>query len=105
MFDLDDLLRMVRYDRDEVDVRRWSWPWQIFRLGAWALWVDTVWVARRVGYWIRPYDMRADARRWRWQARQRCQFSGGGLGAAWDALDRQRTQREAQGGHDDDGAG
>jgi hypothetical protein len=26
----------------------------------------------RVGYWIRPYDMLADRRRWRWQKARRC---------------------------------
>lgn len=30
------------------------------------------WAARRVGYWLRPYDMLADRRRWFWQPRQRC---------------------------------
>lgn len=28
------------------------------------------WAARRVGYWIRPYDMILDARRWFWQPRR-----------------------------------
>ncbi len=28
-------------------------------------------------YWIRPYDMIADRRRWKWQPRTRCQWSGG----------------------------
>lgn len=40
--------------------------------------VETRWWARRVGYWFRPYDMLADARRWRWQPRQRCRFAQGG---------------------------
>jgi hypothetical protein len=35
------------------------------------------WAVVRVGYRIRPYDMLADARRWAWQPRQRCQFFGG----------------------------
>jgi len=26
------------------------------------------------GYWIRPYDMFADRRRWRWQPPEVCQF-------------------------------
>lgn len=30
------------------------------------------WAATRVGYWLRPYDMLADSRRWCWQPRQRC---------------------------------
>jgi hypothetical protein len=30
------------------------------------------WALGRVGYWIRPYDMLADRRRWRWQARTKC---------------------------------
>ena len=36
------------------------------------------WWLRRVGYWFRPYDMLLDARRWRWQPRQRCGFAQGG---------------------------
>lgn len=35
------------------------------------------WAAERVGYWIRPYDMIADARRWFWQRRARCGWSLG----------------------------
>jgi hypothetical protein len=35
-------------------------------------WAEVYWLAETVGYWIRPYDMLADARRWRWQPRQRC---------------------------------
>lgn len=30
------------------------------------------WWLQTIGYWIRPYDMLADRRRWRWQPRQRC---------------------------------
>jgi len=37
------------------------------RLAAYA-----VWVFQTAGYWIRPYDMIADRRRWFWQPRQRC---------------------------------
>lgn len=33
------------------------------------------WLAKRLGYIIRPYNMLADARRWRWQPRERCQWS------------------------------
>ena len=29
-------------------------------------WIDSL------GYWIRPYDMIADRRRWRWRAATRC---------------------------------
>lgn len=28
-----------------------------------------------VEYWVRPYDMLADARRWFWERPQRCGFS------------------------------
>jgi len=41
------------------------------------LWAVLVWAAQSAGYWIRPYDMLADRRRWRWQPRQRCGFSYG----------------------------
>lgn len=30
-----------------------------------------------VGYWLRPYDMLADRRRWWWQERHPCQHSDG----------------------------
>lgn len=30
-----------------------------------------------LSYEIRPYDMLADSRRWFWQPRKRCQWSGG----------------------------
>lgn len=32
------------------------------------------WLVESAGYWIRPYDMLADRRRWRWQPAQRCGF-------------------------------
>lgn len=35
------------------------------------------WALESAGYWLRPYDMLADRRRWRWQPRQRCGFSYG----------------------------
>ncbi len=35
------------------------------------------WAVARLGYWVRPYDMLADSRRWRWQARFPCQWSDG----------------------------
>lgn len=38
---------------------------------------EAAWLAQSVGYWIRPYDMLADRRRWRWQKPQRCGFSYG----------------------------
>lgn len=28
---------------------------------------DLRYAAQSIGYWIRPYDMLADRRRWRWQ--------------------------------------
>jgi hypothetical protein len=33
------------------------------------------WLAQRIGYVIRPYDMLADRRRWWFQERERCQWS------------------------------
>lgn len=36
-----------------------------------------VWAFHRVGYIVRPYDMLADRRRWFWQPREPCQWSGG----------------------------
>lgn len=53
------------------------------------VWEYLRWAAERVGYWLRPYDMLADARRWRWQARDPCQW-GDGLDAV---LDRWRRER------------
>lgn len=38
-------------------------------------WAVVRWLAESAGYWIRPYDMLADARRWRWQRRQRSGWS------------------------------
>jgi hypothetical protein len=35
------------------------------------------WAVIRVGYMIRPYDMLADRRRWRWQPPTRCGWSYG----------------------------
>lgn len=37
--------------------------------------VEVRYAAECVGYWVRSYDDILDARRWRWQARGRCQFS------------------------------
>jgi hypothetical protein len=52
------------------------WPsWRAaFETYRW-LWAEVRWLAKSLGYWIRPYDMLADARRWRWQPRQRCGWS------------------------------
>jgi hypothetical protein len=36
------------------------------------LWIEIRYAIECVGYWIRPYDMLADARRWRWQRRAPC---------------------------------
>lgn len=36
------------------------------------VWHSTIHIAQRVGYWVRPYDMLADRRRWFWQPRQPC---------------------------------
>jgi hypothetical protein len=41
------------------------------------------------GYWLRPYDDLADARRWRWQRRHPCQF-GDGLPAVLERWERDR---------------
>lgn len=30
------------------------------------------WAIGALGYWVRPYDDLADARRWRWQPRTPC---------------------------------
>lgn len=42
-------------------------------------WAVACWAVQRVGYWVRPYDMLTDARRWFWQPRQRCGFARGGV--------------------------
>jgi hypothetical protein len=39
-------------------------------------WACAVWAVVRAGYWLRPYDMLADRRRWRWQPAQRCRIGG-----------------------------
>jgi hypothetical protein len=36
------------------------------------LWAEVVHAWATAGYWIRPYDMLADRRRWFWQPRTRC---------------------------------
>jgi hypothetical protein len=36
---------------------------------------EIAYAATTFGYWIRPYDMLADRRRWRWQPQQRCGFT------------------------------
>jgi len=42
------------------------------------------WMLARFGYWLRPYDMLADRRRWRWQPAQPCGFSGVHLEPVYD---------------------
>ena len=39
------------------------------------LFAEVRYAASSLGYWVRPYDMLADRRRWRWQPRQRCGWS------------------------------
>jgi hypothetical protein len=46
-------------------------PW-----GPRRLWVEVRHAAVMAGYWLRPYDMLADRRRWRWQPRQPCGLNG-----------------------------
>lgn len=43
-------------------------------IAAWLRWALAI-----PGYWLRPYDMLLDARRWRWQPRGVCQFQTRGL--------------------------
>lgn len=33
---------------------------------------EILYAGQSAGYWIRPYDMIADRRRWRWQRRAKC---------------------------------
>ena len=55
-------------------------PIEKLRYTAWTVFVywprltraTAVWLVESAGYWIRPYDMLADARRWRWQPRAKC---------------------------------
>lgn len=49
----------------------------MIRNAAWFVWANASWAFHRVGYWIRPFDMLADSRRWCWQPRQRCGFPTG----------------------------
>lgn len=42
-------------------------------------WAEVRHATESVGYWLRPFDMLADRRRWFWQERQRCQWSTRGL--------------------------
>lgn len=48
----------------------WAWAW----IRAYARWLPAATADTLVSawYWIRPYDLQADRRRWRWQPRQRC---------------------------------
>jgi len=56
------------------------------------LWSCIAWLAQSVGYWIRPYDMLGDRRRWRWQAVQRCglppKLLDADVGGQWVARSR-----------------
>jgi hypothetical protein len=36
------------------------------------LWIEARWTVDRLGYVIRPYDVHADRRRWRWQRPTPC---------------------------------
>lgn len=36
------------------------------------MWAWIIWAVHRVSYWVRPYDMLADCRRWFWKPRTRC---------------------------------
>jgi hypothetical protein len=47
------------------------------------------WLTVYVGYWIRPYDMLADQRRWFWQRRTPC---GGVI-----FIDSSKLQNQAEG--------
>lgn len=38
---------------------------------------ETRHAAVMAGYWLRPYDVLADARRWRWRRRHPCQHGAG----------------------------
>jgi hypothetical protein len=40
-------------------------------------WIEVEHAAVTLGYWLRPYDMLADARRWFWQPQQRCGWPAG----------------------------
>lgn len=33
---------------------------------------ELAWLLGQLSYWLRPFDLLADARRWRWQARLCC---------------------------------
>src|SRR5262245_55829784 len=64
-------------------MRAWLGGW-LRRWAAWLryVWLVACWLAESAGYWVRPYDMLADARRWRWQPAQRCggsYFARGGV--------------------------
>ncbi len=49
----------------------------MIRDAGWFVWANVSWAWHRVGYWLRPYDMLADRRRWFWQPRLRCGFPTG----------------------------
>lgn len=50
------------------------------------------WAYHRISYWLRPYDMLADRRRWFWRPRQRCWSWHG----KWDPADAE-TERDLLG--------
>ena len=56
------------------------------------------WVATTVGYWLRPYDMLADRRRWFWQRRQRCGFTSVPADVMAELLGAVERRRQAQSG-------
>jgi hypothetical protein len=61
---MDNLARAA----DETRYRLWLVTVYPVRV----VWEWTAWAAESAGYWIRPYDMITDARRWRWQPRAKC---------------------------------
>jgi hypothetical protein len=66
-----------------VSVYRWAR--YLLTLG----WIETRHAAVLAGYWLRPYDDLADARRWRWQRRHPCQHTDG-LEAVMDRWESDR---------------
>lgn len=55
-------------------------------------WSLAVWAWQRLGYVIRPYDMLADRRRWRWQPARRCGAPHEVIAAALAYLDRRAEE-------------
>lgn len=54
-----------------------SEPQSVASRAGWTVWANVSWALKHVGYWVRPYDMLADRRRWFWQSRARCGFPAG----------------------------